>query len=148
MNRLSVGVEGTTKATRDQVWALVANANEYPKWGPWSAGGYDPPAPGPAVVGMKQWFQYGRTKSIEQILEIDDRRRVVYMVIGGIPVKNYRAEIVLEDAERGTEAPGTHVSWSATWDRTLLGRIVERKLRVIYPEIIGSLVAAADRTAH
>ncbi len=144
MERLSVGADGTTKAPRSAVWALVADANAYPVWGPWNAGGYEPAGTGPSQPGMRQWFRYGRrTTSHERILEIDDGRRVVYTVERGIPVKDYRAEIVLRDTDDG----GTHVSWRAEWDRTFLGRIVLRKLRVVYPEILGCLMHAADAKA-
>lgn len=140
MERLSVGAEGATQAPRADVWNLVADANRYPVWGPWRAGGYQPEGPGPSQPGMQQWFRYGRrTTSQERVLEVDDGYRIVYTVEGGIPVKNYRAEILL--SETGS---GTHVSWQAEWDRTILGRIVLRKLRVIYPEILTCLISYAD----
>ena len=140
MNRLSVRAEGTTSASPRAVWELVADANQYPKWGPWNAGGYTPPGPGPSKPGMAQWFRYGRrTRSQERVLEVDDGRRVVYTVERGIPVRNYRAEITLTPTDSGTR-----VTWEAEWDRTLLGRIVKRKLDVIYPEIMTSLLHAAD----
>jgi hypothetical protein len=91
-------------------------------------------------VGAVQWFQYGRTRSVEQILEVDEGRRLTYTVIGGIPVRHYRAEIILTPT-----ASGTDIHWSATWDKTLIGRIVQRKLRTFYPEIVTSLAAAAER---
>jgi uncharacterized protein YndB with AHSA1/START domain len=140
MKRLSVSAEVTTSASPSVVWQLVADANQYPKWGPWNAGGYTPDGPGPSKPGMRQWFRYGRrTRSQERILEVDDGRRVVYTVERGIPVKNYRAEITLSETENGTR-----VSWAAEWDRTLLGRIVKRKLDVVYPEIMASLLHAAE----
>ena len=60
MSQLSVEAEGTTRAGPEVVWSLVANANTFPQWGPWSDGGYRPPAPGPSQVGSVQWFRYGR----------------------------------------------------------------------------------------
>jgi hypothetical protein len=35
----------------------------------------------------------------------------------------------------------------ATWDATLLGRIVHRKLVSVYPDIMRGLVAACDEIA-
>jgi len=143
MKRLTVRAQGSTSAARSAVWALVADANTYPQWGPWSAGGYDPEATGPGRPGMRQWFRYGRrTTSHERILEVDEGSRIVYTVERGIPVRNYRAEIELTDA-----GSGTLVSWSAEWDRTVLGRLVQRKLRVVYPEIMASLLRAAEVTS-
>ncbi|HMH94240.1 MAG TPA: hypothetical protein VK586_24555 [Streptosporangiaceae bacterium] len=43
------------------------------------------------------------------------------------------------------EAGGTHIQWTATWDSTVRGRLVWRGLRVLYPQIVARLAAAADR---
>ncbi len=140
MNRLSVRAEGTASAPLHVVWALVADANRYPEWGPWNAGGYAPPGAGPSKPGMTQWFRYGRrTTSRERILEVEDGRRLVYTVERGVPVKNYRAEITLTSI-----ADGTHVSWAAEWDTTVLGRAVHRKLKTLYPEIVVGLLRASE----
>jgi hypothetical protein len=64
----------------------------------------------------------------------------MYTVVKDIPVRNYRAEVTLRP-----EKAGTHIRWSATWDRTLAGRIVHRQLRSIYPDATGRLIAAAER---
>ncbi len=44
-------------------------------------------------------------------------------------------------------AEGTHVRWAATWDPTMAGRIVWRSLRTVYPQIVASLITAAERQA-
>jgi uncharacterized protein YndB with AHSA1/START domain len=120
----------------------VSDANTYAKWGPWNAGGYRPPSAGPSRKGSIQWFRYGRrTTSVEEILEVQEPRRLVYRVVSGLPVKNYRAEVTLTPTPSG----GTSIRWAATWDKTFLGRIVRRKLQQIYPEVVTALVAAADR---
>src|SRR5262249_6160132 len=45
------------------------------------------------------------------------------------------------------EGEGTRIRWTASWDRTLPGRIVHRRLRAIYPDVVGRLIAAAERSA-
>lgn len=67
-------------------------------------------------------------------------RRVVYKVVSGLPVKNYRAEVTLTPTPSG----GTSIRWSATWDKTFLGQLVRRRLHQVYPEVVGALVAATD----
>ncbi|MDA8040062.1 MAG: SRPBCC family protein [Actinomycetota bacterium] len=142
MSQLSVGAEGTTRAGPEVVWSLVANANSYAQWGPWNDGGYRPPSAGPSQEGSVQWFRYGRrTTSVEQILEVDEPRRVVYTVVEGLPVKNYRAEVTLTPTSSG----GTSILWGASWDKTLMGSLVRRKLAQVYPDIVAALVAAADQ---
>ncbi len=88
-----------------------------------------------------KWFRYGRrTTSVEEILEIDEPRRLVYTVVRGIPVRNYRAEVTLTPV-----APrGTSVRWAATWDKTIMGRLVHRRLQV-YRQVMTALIAAADQ---
>jgi uncharacterized protein YndB with AHSA1/START domain len=142
MGELHVEAEGTTLAEVGTVWALVADANTYAQWGPWSDGGYDPPAKGPSRAGSVQWFRFGRrTTSVEKILEVDPPKRIVYTVERGIPVKNYRAEIILTP----NVPSGTSIRWAANWDNTVMGRLVHGKLRAVYRQVMDALVAAADR---
>jgi len=142
MGELHVEATGRTLADVDTVWALVADANTYAQWGPWNDGGYDPPAKGPSLPGSIQWFRFGRrTTSVERILEVDAPSRIVYVVVRGIPVKNYRAEVTLTPDGNG----GTSIRWTATWDKTLIGRLVQRKLQPIYRGVMDALVAATDR---
>jgi uncharacterized protein YndB with AHSA1/START domain len=142
MSQLQVEAEGTTSADCEAVWSLVADANSYPRWGPWDDGGYRPPSAGPSRKGQVQWFRYGRrTVSVEKILEVEAPRRLVYTVVEGLPVKNYRAEVALTP----TSSNGTAIRWAASWDNTFMGRLVRRKLQKVYVEVIGALVAAADK---
>jgi uncharacterized protein YndB with AHSA1/START domain len=124
------------------VWALVSDANTYPRWGPWNDGGYDPAAEGPSRPGSVQWFRFGRrTKTIEKVLEVDAPSRIVYTVMRGIPVKNYRAEVTLTPNVPG----GTSIRWAAAWESTLMGRLARRKLRAVYRQVVDALVTEADR---
>jgi uncharacterized protein YndB with AHSA1/START domain len=142
MRQLHVEAEGTTLAEVDTVWALLADANTYAQWGPWNDGGYDPPANGPSQPGSVQWFRFGRrTTSVEKILEIDAPSRIVYIVMRGIPVKNYRAEVTLTP----NDTSGTSIRWAATWENTLMGRLVHRKLQTIYRQVMDALVAETER---
>ena len=67
----------------------------------------------------------------------------MYTVVGGMPVRGYRGGVTL------TAVPGgTRVSWAASWDKTLLGRLAWRGLRDFFPAVLASLTtAAASREA-
>lgn len=149
MTTLHVEAEGTARAAPGAVWALVSDATRYPQWGPWSAAGYRRPGDDtPRGPGAVLWLRSSRraylryVTSVEKILEVEEGRRLVYTIIGGIPARNYRAEVTLTPT-----AEGTHVRWAATWDATVAGRIVRRSLRTVYPQIVASLIAAAERQA-
>ena len=140
MAQLHVEAEGVAQAAPEAVWELVASANRYQQWGPWNASGYQDLAGQAAdAAGVIRWMRYGRTTTVEKVLEAEPARRLVYTVVKGIPVRNYRAEVTLRP-----EGEGTRIRWSASWDRTLPGRIVHRKLRTMYPDIVGRLIAAAE----
>jgi uncharacterized protein YndB with AHSA1/START domain len=140
MAPLQVEAEGTARANPDVVWALLEDATAYARWGPWDASGYEQPGDdAPHGVGAVRWFRLGRTTTVERVLAVEPGRRMEYSVIRGIPVRNYRAEVTLTPT-----ADGTHIRWAATWDATVLGRIVRRKLRQVYPDIVARLVAAAN----
>ncbi len=141
VTRLQVEAEGTTTADPDAVWALVVDANRYAEWGPWDESGYERPGDSSGHgVGAVRRIRYRRTTTIERVLEVEEGRRIAYTVVEGMPVRNYRGEVVLTPT-----AGGTRVRWSATWDGTLVGRIVHRRLRTFFPEVVVDLVAAADR---
>lgn len=141
MAQLRVEAEGVAHASPEAVWELVANADSYSEWGPWNASGYENlGAQPPDRAGVIRWMRYGRTTTVEKVLESERARRLVYTVVKGIPVRNYRAEVTLSP-----EGEGTHIRWTASWDRTLSGRIVHRTLRTLYPDIVARLIAAAGR---
>ena len=142
MAQLRVEAEGVAQAPPEVVWELVANADSYSQWGPWTASGYENlGAQAPDGAGVVRWMRYGRTTTVEKVLESERARRLVYTVVKGIPVRNYRAEVTLSPV-----GEGTHIRWTASWDRTLPGRIVQTRLRAIYPDVVRRLIAAAERS--
>jgi uncharacterized protein YndB with AHSA1/START domain len=138
--RLHVEASGTSRAPAVAVWALLADANSYCRWGPWSGSGYEGRRGPTSGVGTIRWMRYGRTTTVEEILEVENNKRMTYTVVSGIPVRNYVAEVTLTSTERGT-----YIHWNADWDRTLPGRVVHKKLRLLYPEIVANLISAADQ---
>jgi len=147
MDRLDLCAERTARATPEAVWALVSDATRYPEWGPWRAAEYRRPgAASPRGPGAIQWLQSSRRYflrypvSVEQILEVEEGRLLAYTVVGGIPVRNYRAEVTLTPT-----GDGTHICWAGSMDATARGRLVWRGLRTLYPQIVTALAAAAER---
>ena len=149
MAQLHVEAEQTAQAAPAIVWALVSNAMTYPQWGPWSEVGYRrqgdaSPRGSGAVYWLRSSRRYGlrHPVSVETIHDAEEGRRLAYTVIGGIPVRNYRAEVTLAPAPGGTR-----IRWAASWDRTLAGRLVHRSLRGVYPQIVADLARAAEEQA-
>jgi len=149
VSKLHVEAETVVGATPERVWALVSDARRYPEWGPWREGHYQRPGdesehgPGAVQVLTSAKRAYGRRSvSVERIVVAEPERRLVYEVIGGVPVRNYRGEVTLTP-----DGTGTRVRWAADWDDTLAGRLVHRTLREFYPEMLAALAAAASSGA-
>jgi uncharacterized protein YndB with AHSA1/START domain len=146
--RLHTEAEGTTSASPEAVWALVSDATRYPQWGPWSAAAYQSPGdsaergPG-AVYWLRSADRYfGRAvTTVEKILQADEATHLAYTVVGGLPLRNYRADVTLTPVPGG----GTRIRWSAEWDATLPGRLAFRSLSKLFPRVIASLSAAAQK---
>jgi hypothetical protein len=139
--QLRVEAHGVARAPASTVWHLVSDATSYPAWGPWQDAGYR--QPGDATrdgAGAIRWFRYGRTITVEEVLTAERDRMISYTVVGGLPVRNYLAEVTLTQVEGGTR-----IDWSARMDRTIRGRIVHRTLVRLYPEIMRRLIDAAER---
>ncbi|MCR6493627.1 SRPBCC family protein [Cellulomonas sp. P24] len=141
MGVLHVEASGTTQASPEDVWALIADATTYHVWGPWDESGYrDDNRRG---AGAVRWMRYGRTITREQITELHAPHDLSYTVVGGLPVREYVARVTLTPTDGGT-----HIHWAADWRATLLGRVVHRKLRTLYPEVLHDLIAAAEHAPH
>lgn len=149
MARLHAEAEQIARADPATVWELVSEAERYPQWGPWSSCEYEQPGdtsprgPG-AVYRLRSARRYfGRYPvSVEKVLEAEEGRFLAYAVVGGIPVRNYRAEVTLTPANGGTR-----IRWAGEWDATLLGRLVYRDLSKVYPQAVAALAAAAEKQA-
>ena len=142
MAKVHVDAEATARATPAEVWALVVDATGYPRWGPWNDGGYRSQDDEENEVGAVRWLRLGRTTTVEKVVEVDPGRRLAYTVVAGIPVRDYRAQVDLEPVPGGTR-----IRWAASWDGTILGRMVHRKLRAFYPQMMADLVRAAEESA-
>ena len=119
--RLNIAARAHASADPHAVWALLEDVNRYKAWGPWSESRYvEQPVASPHGPGAVRRLRYRnrRAVTIEPVVEVQARRRLVHDVVSGIPVRNYRATVELTP-----NADGTDIGWSATFDRTLRGRL-------------------------
>ena len=66
------------------MWSLLEDASTYAEWGPWDASGYEHAGDdSPHGVGAIRFFRYGRTTTVERVLEVEPGRRLVYTIERG-----------------------------------------------------------------
>ena len=117
MGRRSIDVRAKSQATPNAVFALLADGATWPRWSPIESFELerpgDPPPEGPGAIRI---FRRGRTTGRDQIVEVIPGKRLSYMSLSGIPVRDYRAEVNLEPANDGTK-----IRWQASFSPKLIG---------------------------
>ena len=127
MGRREIAVRADSRATPEAVFGLLADGASWPDWSPIESFELerqgDPPPEGVGAIGR---FQRGRTTGRDQLIEVIPGRRLGYVSLSGLPVRDYRATVDL----RAT-ADGTEIGWHASFIPTIpgTGRLLERGLR-------------------
>ena len=100
----------TTPATRDQVWALLEQAESWAEWGSWSSVEVD--GGGPQGVGVERTLVRRPYRVRERITEWEPGRRHSYELLEGMNARGYRSTVTLEDAPGG----GTTIRWRSEYE--------------------------------
>jgi hypothetical protein len=126
----------TTSGSPAAVWALLADASTWARWGSWSkveveGGGQQ--GPDAVRVLVKAPFRLR-----ERITGWVPGERMAYELLDGMRVRGYRAEVTLEETVQG----GTAVRWHSTYDRA--GPLTALVLRVAVRDACRRLAKAAS----
>ena len=99
------------------VWPLVAEAERWRQWSFLSRSFLlREGQPVPDGVGALRRFAVGPFGSIEEVVAFEPPRRLGYVAKKGMPVKRYRADIVLDD-----EGEGTRITWTGSLEPLVPG---------------------------
>lgn len=111
MSSQSIDVSCRADATPDRVWRLVADGSTWPSWSGHSAFELEQTdAAGGEGVGAIRALSVRRITSRERIVELVPGRRLVYELLSGLPLRDYRAEVDVESSGEGTA-----IRWRATF---------------------------------
>ena len=100
----------TTSGSREDVWALMADASAWAQWGSWSE--VEVEGGGAQSLGTVRVLVRRPFRTRERITEWVPGERLGYEVVGGLRVRGYRATVTLEDAPGG----GTTIRWRSTYE--------------------------------
>ena len=126
----------TTSGSRDAVWALLADASAWARWGSWSR--VEVEGGGDQAAGAVRLLVRGPFRTRERITEWVPRERLGYEVLDGLRVRDYRAAVTLEDAPGG----GTVVRWRSTYEHA--GPLTALMLRLAVRDACRRLAKAAS----
>jgi hypothetical protein len=128
------------------VWPLVAEAERWKQWSFLSRSflvreGH----PAPDGVGALRRFAVGPFGSVEEVVAWEPPRHLGYVARKGMPVKHYRADVVLDD-----EGSGTRITWTGSLEPLVpgTGPLVLAYARSFVRRFVGELVRYTRQRAE
>lgn len=112
MNRIVVRKSWDTTASPEAVFALVKDSSTYPDWTPVQA--YQMERPGRDElhgVGEIRVLITGPLRPVEEIVEVIPNRYVAYILLSGLPMRDYRGETWIEPRPSG----GARITWQSSF---------------------------------
>ncbi|WP_121162530.1 SRPBCC family protein [Micromonospora pisi] len=147
MRRYEIDVHAVSRGSAQTVYELLRAGETWPTWSGLGSFTLEQPSPMPdrdgvaasgvgadQAVGAIRLFRTGPLRSREQIVELVPGRRLSYVLLSGLPLRDYRADVDLTPTSGGTEirwrstfaakVPGT--GWFYRW---FLGRFLDQTVR-------------------
>ena len=140
----SYEVTAQSTASVDRVFALLADGAGWSQWAGamvvrswWEREG----DPAPGGVGAIRALGLRKVGSREEIVAYDPPRHLAYVILSGLPVRRYRADVRLTE-----EAGGTRITWSGSFVPKLPG--TGWLLRAFLVTTVGSFARRLARHAE
>jgi hypothetical protein len=117
MHEQTISVRAWTPARPAEVWALLRDGATWPAWSPLDSFSLEREAPGGGDgLGAVRVFRTGRATSREEVVAFEPDRRLGYELLSGLPLRDYRASVDLEESDGGTA-----IHWHSTFRAKLPG---------------------------
>jgi hypothetical protein len=135
MGTMHIRLDQTIAAAPADVYAPLRDGASWPVWSP--LGSFELERPGvdePEGLGAIRVFRTGRVATREEIVELLPERRFSYVLLSGLAIRNYRADVDLQPTGRGTvlhwhsaftaKVPGS--GWLYRWQLArFIGQLVQ-----------------------
>lgn len=133
-------------APRERVWALVSDGAGWKDWAGVVKSSLEregsPPPDGVGAIRLLGPRPFG---SREEVIVWEPPSHLGYVILSGVPVRNYRADINLSESIADDGSQVTLIDWSAKFDAKLPG--TGALLRVGLGAMIGRFARRAARQA-
>lgn len=89
-----IDVRTTVRASVEDIWRLLGDSSTWPLWT--SIESYACVQPGDRGVGEVRQFRTGRRTVTERVVVWNPRKQLSYVLVAGLAVREYRADVRLE----------------------------------------------------
>lgn len=111
MRAIRISETAHSKADAATVFAILKDAPNWPCWSMFDAVEFDRPGrEEPHGVGAIRTFLTRISRATEEVVELVPDRRLSYVLLEGLPLRDYRAVVEIEP-----EAAGARVTWSCVF---------------------------------
>jgi uncharacterized protein YndB with AHSA1/START domain len=141
-----IDVHTTSPAPPDAVWALLADATTWPAWSDFEDAVIERlDHDGGQGVGARRRFAVGRTRTREEIVAFEPPRHVAYILLSGLPLRDYCGDVVLT----ATDAGGTDIHWHSEFRPKIpgTGGLAVKRLGAFIETLADALATAAARAS-
>jgi hypothetical protein len=140
-----IAVEAVSQAAPSHVFSLLRRADTWPSWSLFDTFRLERRGHEDLLgVGAVRLFGAWTVQTREEVTELIPDRKLSYVLLSGLPLRDYRAEVLLCLLETG----GTMIHWSASFDaRFGTGWFWRAFMRRILAKIAAQLASAAEARA-
>ncbi|CAN5646997.1 SRPBCC family protein [soil metagenome] len=139
MAKQEIDIRKTANAEPPDLWKLLDDSSSWPAWTPIESFELERAA-GEGGLGEIRLFKTGRVTVREEIVERRENERLTYVLLGGLALRDYRAEIDLTPSAGETE-----IRWHTTFEPKVpgMGWVYRRALSKATQEFVDGLAAAS-----
>lgn len=142
MSEIRVHAAARSSAPVEEVWAVLADARRWREWTPLRTTELEREgSPPPDGVGALRRFGVGPIATREEVVEFDPPHRLVYVLVSGLPIDGYRAEVTLTEWNGGAE-----IAWRARFEPRIPG--TGAFFRLFLTRVLGDLATRLARRAE
>jgi hypothetical protein len=145
MDFIEVEGHATSRAAPDAVFALLKNSDTWPRWSMFKSAELEQPGRDePYGVGSIRVFSTSVTRAREQVVELIPDRQLSYVLLSGLPFRNYRADVRLTPPGDS----GTRIDWTASFQcRYGTGWFWRLFMNRILSDLAKQLAVAAEKNS-
>jgi hypothetical protein len=146
MKRFRIEEHATSAASVEAVWALLSDVTTWSRWATFTSSELERPGAGdPNGVDAIRRFHRGPKKiTRERVVAFDAPNHYAYVLLEGVPVDDYRADVTLTPTTGG----GTEIAWISSYQAPAVrGALVKLVLGRFIGHTAKALAKAAANTA-
>jgi len=143
MHPITISATAHSKADAATVFRVLKDAPNWPRWSMFDAVEFNRPGRDePHGVGSIRTFITKISRSMEEVVELVPNRRLAYVLLAGLPFRDYRAVVEIEP-----EPTGSRVTWSCSFYPKYVGTgwfwsiVMRRTLRTVSAQLAAAPLA-------